>query len=99
MARWPQARVPNLDGVAVGESFAYCLRCPFQLSPGAAARPVCPDCGTALRIWKREFGDFDQQCDAALDADDREAHEAVQRGDAAPEEVAARRKQMRVVRE
>lgn len=52
--------------------------------------------GPVVATWPQVT--FEQQCEAALDAEDRAAHEAVQRGDAAPEEVAERRGQMRVVR-
>lgn len=53
--------------------------------------------GAVVARWPR-VPTFEEQCQATLDADDRDAYEAVQRGDAAPEEVEARRKQMRVLR-
>lgn len=50
-------RVPALDGIPMGAEFLYCASCPFQLAPGAASRPQCPDCGEVLYIWKREPSD------------------------------------------
>lgn len=51
--------------------------------------------GNVVASWPRSF---ESECAAELARSDAEEHASVQRGDAAPEEVADRRGQMRVVR-
>jgi hypothetical protein len=53
--------------------------------------------GNVVRRWaRRSAGEFEQGCAGALAGGDAAELEGAQRGDAAPEEVEARRRQMRV---
>ncbi len=55
-------RIPNLAGYPLGSTFGYCPNpaCfnPHQTSADAKAFVgYCPQCGTGLRLWKRETED------------------------------------------
>lgn len=41
----------KLTGTKVGDCFLGCPACFWQLNPGEATRPVCPECGCALRLY------------------------------------------------
>lgn len=41
----------DVAGLKEGESFLGCPNCWFRLNPQTAAKPVCPECGTSMRIY------------------------------------------------
>jgi rRNA maturation endonuclease Nob1 len=40
----------DLTAMSVGDWFLGCNRCGFQLDNFTAARPICPECGSALKL-------------------------------------------------
>jgi hypothetical protein len=47
-------RLQSLDVTSSdkGKIVLFCPACSFQLEPGSAARPICPDCGNSLHTTK-----------------------------------------------
>jgi hypothetical protein len=41
----------NLKGLKARESFLGCPKCWFRYDPGTAAKPVCPECRSGMRIY------------------------------------------------
>jgi hypothetical protein len=50
----PQQNIPhkfNLSGLKAGDSFLGCPSCWFRLDAGCAAKPICRECRSEMRIY------------------------------------------------
>jgi rRNA maturation endonuclease Nob1 len=47
----------DLTAMKAGDWFLGCCRCGFQLDNFTAAKPICPECGSALKINEVTEGD------------------------------------------
>jgi len=41
----------DLTGLKEGDTFLGCPECWFRLDSGCAAKPVCPECGSAMNVY------------------------------------------------